>query len=85
MYRLNCHLTDELGSRFCNYCEVAGLPKVNVVSMALDQYLNEQEAKRKVFEQLSDPVKLAEICKIMGVPVPGSKLEAFGEASSLLD
>ena len=41
--------------------------------MALDQYLNEQEAKRKVLEQLSDPAKLAEICKIVGVPVPDSE------------
>lgn len=73
MYRMNCHLTDELGVRLCDYCERSGMAKVYVISMALDQYLNEQEAKRKVLEQLSDPAKLTEICKIMGVPVPGSK------------
>lgn len=73
MYRLNCHLTDDLGARLCDYCERTGIAKVTVVSMALDQYLNEQEAKRKLLEQLSDPMKLAEICKIVGVPVPGSK------------
>lgn len=74
MYRMNCHLTDELGNRLCDYCERTGLAKVYVISMALDQYLNEQDAKRKLLAQLSDPEKLTEICKIMGVPVPGSKL-----------
>lgn len=73
MYRMNCHLTDELGARLCDYCERSGMAKVYVISMALDQYLNEQELKRKVLEQLSDPAKLSEICKIMGVPEPGSK------------
>lgn len=73
MYRLNCHLTDELGVRFCNYCERTGIAKVTVVSMALDQYLSEQDVKRKLLEQLSDPMKLAEICKIVGVSLPGSK------------
>lgn len=73
MYRMNCHLTDELGARLCDYCERTGLAKVYVISMALDQYLNEQDAKRKILEQLSDPMKLTEICKIMGVPVPGSE------------
>lgn len=72
MYRLNCHLTDALGTRFCGYCERTGVAKVTVVSLALDQYLNEQEVKCKLLEQLSDPVKLAEICKIAGVPVSGS-------------
>lgn len=72
MYRMNCHLTDELGARLCDYCERSGMAKVYVISMALDEYLNEQEVKRKVLEQLSDPAKLTEICKIMGVPVPGS-------------
>lgn len=73
MYRLNCHLSDNLGTRFCEYCERTGVAKVTVVSVALDQYLNEQELKRKLLEQLSDPTKLAEICKIAGVDVPGSK------------
>lgn len=73
MYRLNCHLSDDLGDRLGNYCERSGMLKVAVVAMALDQYLNEQEAKRKLLEQLSDPARLAEICKMVGVPVPGSK------------
>lgn len=72
MYRLNCHLTDELGERLSEYSERTGVTKVTVVAMALDQYLNEQEAKCKLLEQLSDPVKLAEICKFAGVPMPGS-------------
>lgn len=73
MYRMNCHLSDELGTRLGDYCERTGLAKVYVISMALDQYLNEQEAKSKLLEQLSDPAKLVEICKIVGVPVPGSE------------
>lgn len=73
MYRLNCHLTDNLGARFCEYCERTGVAKVTVVSLALNQYLNEQEMKCKLLEQLSDPVKMAEICKIVGVSAPGSK------------
>lgn len=86
MYRLNCHLTDELGVRLSDFSERAGVTKVTVVSMALDQYLNEQEMKCKVLEQLSDPAKLAEICKLVGVPVPGSKEKACGLGlASLLD
>lgn len=73
MYRMNCHLSDDIGARLCDYCERTGLAKVYVISMALDEYLNEQEAKRKLLEQLSDPAKLTEICKIVGVPVPDSK------------
>lgn len=73
MYRMNCHLTDEIAARLCGYCERTGVAKVTVISMALDQYLNEQELKRKILEQFSDPAKMAEICKIVGVPLPGSK------------
>lgn len=73
MYRLNCHLSNDLGDRLGNYCERSGMLKVAVVAMALDQYLNEQEAKRKLLEQFSDPARLAEICKMVGVSVPGSK------------
>ena len=73
MYRLNCHLTDDLGDRLANYCERAGMMKVSVVSTALDQYLKEQEARCKLLEQLSDPAKMAEICKIVGLPASGSK------------
>lgn len=73
MYRLNCHLTDDLGDRLANYCECAGMMKVSVVSMALDQYLKEQEARCKLLEQLSDPAKMAEICKLMGLSSSGSK------------
>ena len=73
MYRLNCHLSDDLGDRLGNYCERSGMLKVAVVATALNEYLNEQDAKRKLLEQLSDPAKLTEICKIVGVPVPGPK------------
>lgn len=73
MYRLNCHLTDDLGDRLANYCERAGMMKVSVVSMALDQYLKEQEVRCKFLEQLSDPAKMAEICKLMGLSSSGSE------------
>lgn len=73
MYRLNCHLTDDLGDRLANYCERAGMMKVSIVSMALDQYLKEQEVRCKLLEQLSDPAKMAEICKLMGLSSSGSE------------
>lgn len=73
MYRLNCHLTDELGDRLANYCERAGMMKVSVVSLALDQYLKEQEVRCKLLEELSDPAKLAEVCKLMGLSSSGSE------------
>ena len=73
MYRLNCHLSDDLGDRLGNYCERSGMLKVAVVAMALDQYLKEQEARCKLLDELSDPAKMAEICKIMGLSEPGSK------------
>lgn len=71
MYRLNCHLSDDLGDRLGNYCERSGMLKVAVVAMALDQYLKEQEARCKLLEELSDPAKLAEVCKLMGLPSSG--------------
>lgn len=73
MYRLNCHLTDDLGDRLANYCERAGMMKVSVVSLALDQYLKEQETRCKLLEQLSDPAKMAEICKLIGLSSSGSE------------
>lgn len=73
MYRLNCHLTDDLGDRLSNYCERAGMMKVSVVSLALDQYLKEQEVRCKVLEELSNPAKLAEVCKLMGLSSSGSE------------
>lgn len=73
MYRLNCHLTDDLGDRLANYCERAGMMKVAVVATALDQYLKEQEARCKILEQLSDPAKMVEICKLMGLSSSGSE------------
>lgn len=73
MYRLNCHLSDDLGDRLANYCEHTGMMKVSVVSTALEQYLKEQEARCKLLEQLSDPAKMVEIYKLMGLSSSGSK------------
>ena len=47
--------------------------KVSVVAIALDQYLKEQEVRCKLLEQLSDPAKMAEICKLMGLSSSGSE------------
>lgn len=73
MYRLNCHLSDDLGDRLANYCERSGMLKVAVVATALSQYLNEQEVRCKLLEELSDPAKMAEVCKLMGLSSSGSK------------
>lgn len=73
MYRMNCHLTDEIAARLCDYCERTGVAKVTVISMALDQYLNEQELKRKILERFADPEKMAEICKVVGLSASDSK------------
>lgn len=73
MYRLNCHLSDDLGDRLGDYCERTGMLKVAVVAMALNQYLKEQEARRKLLDELSDPAKLAEVCKLMGLSPSDSK------------
>lgn len=73
MYRLNCHLSDDLGDRLSNYCERSGMLKVAVVATALNQYLNEQEIRSKLLEELSDPAKMAEVCKLMGLSSSGSE------------
>lgn len=73
MYRLNCHLSDDLGDRLANYCERSGMLKVAVVAMALNQYLKEQETRCKLMEELSDPAKMAEVCKLMGLSSSGSE------------
>ena len=65
MYRLNCALGDSIADRLCAYSEKSGVSKVNIVSMALDQYLTEQETKQKIMEQLADPNKLAEMMKVL--------------------
>lgn len=65
MYRLNCALGDNIADRLSAYSEKSGVSKVNIVSMALDQYLTEQETKQKIMEQLADPNKLAEMMKVL--------------------
>ena len=73
MYRLNCHLSDDLGDRLGNYCERSGMLKVAVVATALNQYLKEQEVRCKLLDELSDPAKMAEVCKLMGLASSGSE------------
>lgn len=73
MYRLNCHLSDDLGDRLGDYCKRSGMLKVAVVATALNQYLKEQEVRCKLLEELSDPAKMAEVCKLMGLSSFGSE------------
>lgn len=73
MYRLNCNLADDIAQRLNAYADRTGVSRVNIVSMALDQYLAEQEMKRKLMEEMSDPMKMAQIYKVLGMPVPGDE------------
>lgn len=73
MYRLNCHLSDDLGDRLSNYCERSGMLKVAVVATALNHYLKEQEVRCKLLEELSDSAKMVEVCKLMGLSSSGSE------------
>ena len=73
MYRLNCNLADEIAARLNDYADRTGIPRVTIVSLALDQYLMQEEAKRKMIADMGDPVKLAEIYRVLGLPMPGDK------------
>ena len=73
MYRLNCNLADEIAARLNDYADRTGIPRVTIVSLALDQYLMQEEAKRKMIADMGDPVKLAEIYRFLGLPMPGDK------------
>lgn len=72
MYRLNCNLADEIAGRLNEYADRTGIPRVTIVTMALDQYLMQEEAKRKMIADMGDPAKLAEIYRVLGLPVPGN-------------
>lgn len=73
MYRLNCNLADDIAQRMNDYADRTGVSRVNIVSLALDQYLAEQEMKRKLMEEMSDPMKIAQIYKVLGMSVPGDE------------
>lgn len=67
-YRLNCLLDASYGERLSERSEKSKLPKVAIVAMALDQYLKQADMlDRLQAELVSDPVKLAEVCKAFGV------------------
>lgn len=70
MYRLNCNLADEIAERLGDYSKRTGIAKANVVAMALDQYLQEAEMKRKLMERMSDPEEMAKIFKMLGNSAP---------------
>lgn len=81
MYRLNCNLADDIAKRMNDYAERTGVSRVNIVSLALDQYLAEQELKRKLMEELSDPMNMAQIYKILGMSSE-VKLESSDDKSA---
>ena len=66
MYRLNCNLPDDLGCRLSDYSKKTGVAKVNVVILALNDYLNEQEYKAKLLEQMSNPNTIANLLLELG-------------------
>lgn len=70
MYRTNVNLTDELGARLVSYSEKTGIPRAGIIAMAVDQYLNEQEFKQKVLEELKDPEKMGVLIKSLGLEMP---------------
>lgn len=72
-YRLNCHITTELGSRLCDYCERTGMSKVNVVMVALDNYFTQEQVRFELTEKMKDPLILAEVTKRLGIAIPGAK------------
>lgn len=67
MYRLNCNLPDELAARLQAYSKKTGVAKVNVVILALNAYLDEQEYKASLLERMADPSTLASLLQEMGV------------------
>lgn len=69
MYRLNCNLSDDIGKRLNDYADRTGISRVNIVSLALDHYLTQEEVKLRIMNELTDTKKLAEIYKVLGVPV----------------
>lgn len=71
MYRLNCNLSDDLATRLGEYCDRTGISRVTVVTLALNQYLMQEEVKLKLMDELTNPSKMAEVYKALGVAVPG--------------
>ena len=67
MYRLNWNLPDELAARLQAYSKKTGVAKVNVVILALNSYLDEQEYKAAMLQKMSDPSTLASLLQEMGV------------------
>lgn len=71
MYRLNCVLSDELGERIHARSEKTGVTKVSLVATAITSYCDQMDLMDRLTEQLtSDPVKLAEVAKALGIVPP---------------
>ena len=66
-YRLNCFLDADLGVRLAECSKKTKLSKVSIVTLALNQYLQQAELLEKIqAEMVNDPAKLAEVCKAFG-------------------
>lgn len=68
MFRLNCNISDDISERLHNYCARTGITKSNVVAMALDNYLSQEEMKLRLMARMSDPEEMAKIYKMLGSP-----------------
>lgn len=67
-FRLNCLIDLELADRLAERSAKTKLPKVGIVTLALDQYLKQADMLDKIQAELvSNPVKLAEVCKAFGL------------------
>lgn len=66
MFRLNCNISDDISARLNEYSKRTGISKSNVVAMALDSFLSQEEVKQRVMERMSDPEELAKIYKMLG-------------------
>lgn len=65
-YRFNGNFPDSFGERLNAYSVKTGIPKVTVIQLAVQRYLDEEELRERLMGQLEDPVNFAKVCKMMG-------------------
>lgn len=73
--RLNCNLSYDLYYRLDEYSKRTGIAKSNIVAMALDNYLVQEEFKLTVMERLSDPSELAKVYQMLGGSIDSLKAQ----------
>lgn len=70
IYRLNCVLSADIGDKLGVVSKETGLAKVVIVAQALNLYFTQHEMQKKLVEAMSDPLKLAEVSKVLGMELP---------------